>query len=54
MRVSLKLKISLALAVLLLLTVGVLSQFVLLGIERYQVQRLEKNLLQQSKMANNI
>lgn len=51
MRVSLKLKISLALAVLLLLTVGVLSKFVLLGIERYQVQRLEKNLLQQSKMA---
>ncbi|KQL54149.1 histidine kinase [Heyndrickxia shackletonii] len=51
MRVSLKLKISLALAIILLLTVGVLSKFVLHGIERYQIQTVEKHLLQQSEMA---
>ncbi len=50
--VSIKIKFSLFLAVLLLLTVLVLSIFVLRGIQDQQKLRMEKELLQQTRIAN--
>jgi two-component system phosphate regulon sensor histidine kinase PhoR len=49
---SIKIKFSLFLAVLLLLTVFVLSVFVLRGIGDQQQLRMEKELLQQTRIAN--
>ncbi|MFC4596996.1 sensor histidine kinase [Cohnella hongkongensis] len=50
--VSIKVKFSLFLALLLLLTVFVLSIFVLRGIKEHQQSRIEKELLQQTRLAN--
>jgi len=50
--ISIKVKFSLFLAVLLLLTVFVLGLFVLRGIKDYQDDRMEKELLQQTRVAN--
>ncbi|RED57123.1 sensor histidine kinase [Cohnella lupini] len=50
--VSIKIKFSFFLAVLLLLTVLVLSIFVLRGIQDQQKVRMEKELLQQTRIAN--
>ncbi|WP_372633361.1 sensor histidine kinase [Cohnella sp.] len=50
--VSIKVKFSLFLALLLLLTVFVLSVFVLRGIQDHQQSRIEKELLQQTRLAN--
>jgi len=49
---SIKIKFSLFLAVLLSLTVFVLSLFVLRGIQDQQQARMEKELLQQTRIAN--
>ncbi len=49
---SIKVKFSLFLALLLLLTVFVLSIFVLEGIKDHQRTRIEKELLQQTRLAN--
>ncbi|BBI35062.1 sensor histidine kinase [Cohnella abietis] len=50
--ISIKIKFSLFLAILLLLTVLVLSIFVLKGIADQQQQKMEKELLQQTRIAN--
>ncbi|MFC4304843.1 sensor histidine kinase [Cohnella boryungensis] len=50
--VSIKVKFSLFLALLLLLTVFVLSLLVLRGIKEQQQSRMEKELLQQTRIAN--
>jgi len=49
---SIKIKFSLFLALLLLLTVFVLSKFVLNGIQDQQQQKMEQELLQKTKIAN--
>ncbi|MFF2483631.1 sensor histidine kinase [Paenibacillus sp. NPDC058071] len=51
MRLSLKWKMGLVLAVLLILTVAVLSELVLRGIEQNQQQRMEEQLEKQSQVA---
>ncbi|QJD84114.1 sensor histidine kinase [Cohnella herbarum] len=50
--ISIKIKFSLFLAVLLFLTVLVLSIFVLKGIKDHQQLRIERELLQQTRIAN--
>lgn len=52
MRISIKLKFSLFLAVLLILALGVLSYFVLQGVEKNQLTQTEVYLAQHVKTVN--
>lgn len=52
MRISIKLKFSLFLAALLILAVGVLSYFVLRGVERNELSQTERNLAQHVTTVN--